>query len=108
MEKYIRGMSASRANNNYDLHKFNVIKDTLDRGENPIGLTYHSSACTSTITTHDVFNYYRFKNKEYDLVISGGMSNGRLRKGSTKKSKQSSKQSKETGTRDTGKDKITG
>ena len=76
MERRCKTIDATRAHNKFDISVFNIIRDTISSGNNPLGQTTYSYGCTITTTVEDVFNYYRFIGKEFEIVLTGGRKHG--------------------------------
>jgi hypothetical protein len=77
MAKRGTAIDKKRAETMIDISLMNLIDEVINCGENPLKVSFYKSGNEIRITCKDMFLYYRYKNKDFDVIVKGGKTYGK-------------------------------
>jgi len=67
-----KALNKLRATTGYDINKINNVGELIESNQNPLYCSIISYQIETKFTAKDIFTYYKIKNKEFDIIVSGG------------------------------------
>ena len=97
MGGYQRRFDKKQSAFDIDIVKVEQIQRIIEEGENPLQYQIYYRNEQSRISYLDVFTYYRYYNKQFSIIISGGSrKNEQLRKRNSQEYSESSNKATKT------------